>query len=156
VSTADITGSDAGLRRAEDLRHCGPVGRDRQQHRETRRPTTCSSHWPGGLTIAVTTATATIDSDTAAFTGTRAGQTPTSGAPTVITLTDQGNGDGTARIAADGNRTADAAAEGGAASFGITVNALLPTADVSGAVRAYVGENTTSWPIGWTSPPMAT
>ena len=46
-------------------------------------------------------------------------------------------------IHANGNQTAVAAAEGIGASFGITVNKLLPTADVSGAVRAYVGENTT-------------
>ena len=97
----------------------------------------------GALSVNVTIADAMIDSRTEAFTGTQAGAAPTGGAPTVITLTDAAGVDGRALIDANGSQTAVAAAEGIGVSFGITVNVLLPTADVSGAVRAYVGENTT-------------
>ena len=97
----------------------------------------------GAAALNVTIANATIDSRTEAFTGTQAGVAPTIGAPTLITLTDAVGVDGRATIDANGSQTAVASAEGLGASFGITVNALLPTADVSGAVRAYVGENTT-------------
>ena len=96
----------------------------------------------GGLTVNVTIADAIIDSRTEAFVGTRAGATPTANTTTTITLTDNANGDGTAFIDANGNQTAEARAEGIAASFGVSVNVLNPTADVSGVVRAYVGETT--------------
>ena len=92
-----------------------------------------------GLSVAVSDSTATIDSDTEAFTGVRAGESPTAGAQTVITLTDAGNGDGTAVIDADGSRTTTASATGGAASFGISVAAMLPTADTSGTVPRLCG-----------------
>jgi hypothetical protein len=96
----------------------------------------------GAFAVGVSESTATIDSDTEAFTGTRVGNTPTPGAATTIVLTPAGNGDGTARIEANGSHTTTATAAGGSASFGITVNVFLPTADTSGSVRAYAGENT--------------
>ncbi|RUU51250.1 hypothetical protein, partial [Mesorhizobium sp. M2C.T.Ca.TU.002.02.1.1] len=97
----------------------------------------------GAIAVNVTIADATIDSRTEAFIGTQAGVTPTSGAPTVVTLTDAVGVDGRLLIDANGSQTATAEAKGIGASFGVSVNVLLPTADVSGAVRAYVGENTT-------------
>jgi hypothetical protein len=96
----------------------------------------------GAFAVGVSESTATIDSDTEAFTGTRASRAPIAGAATTIVLTQAGNGDGTARVAASGSHTTTATASGGSASFGITVNVFLPTADTSGSVRAYAGENT--------------
>ncbi|MGD8331638.1 MAG: hypothetical protein PVJ49_19555, partial [Acidobacteriota bacterium] len=96
----------------------------------------------GGLSVAAADATATIKSDTEAFTGVRAGETPTPGAVTDINLSDAGNGDGTAVIDADGTRTSSASASGGGLAFGFTGTVFLPTADTSGTVRAYVGEGT--------------
>jgi len=59
---------------------------------------------------------------------------------TVITLTDDGNGDGTAMIDADASRATKAATSGASVSLGVGVIAFKPIADTSGSVRAYVGE----------------
>jgi hypothetical protein len=96
----------------------------------------------GYFSASISESTATIDSDTEAFTGVRAGESPPPGATTTITLTDGGNGDGTAVIDTDATRTTTSSASGGSASYGVTVNVFLPTADTSGSVRAYAGEGT--------------
>lgn len=86
-----------------------------------------------GFTANITISDATIDSDTEAFTGARAGTTPTPGAVTDINAT------GALTIRADADRTATASGSGGGAG-GVTVNVFLPESDVSGSVRAYAGE----------------
>ena len=83
---------------------------------------------------------AKILSRTEAFTGARAGIAPSASSRTEIDVTAGAGGDGGVLIAANSSRTALAVASGGSGGT-LSVTVLLPRAEVGGATRAFVGEN---------------
>ena len=67
------------------------------------------------------------------------GAFPHAGTGTTVNLTASGANDGSALVHADSTSTADANASGGSGG-GVAVNVFLPSADLAGTTRAYVGE----------------
>ena len=96
-----------------------------------------------GASVGISIASATIDSQTEAFTGARAGQAPKVGGAVMITLTDTATSNGIADIYAQGDTNARAESDGGSAAFGVAANVFIPTAENSAGIFAYVGEGTT-------------
>ena len=91
-----------------------------------------------GVGVSNANSFATVEGSVEAFLGSRAGIAPSAGAITDIDILAGGSGDGSVVVDASANRTADADASGGAASFTAAISSMLPVATVGAATLAGV------------------